>query len=111
MRMLNTGKVKKIKKEINKRLKQHYRESAYCYFDSVTFHLEECEGIFDLHVCAGYIKPTPEDVKKEVPEYEQVHFTLSASVAEFKSVGEIAVTIYLKAIEYLDDTSYFELER
>ena len=100
--MLNIKYIKNIEKETEKRLKKHYRESAFFVIDKVSFNISDCEEIVEINARAGYAY-----VKDDKEYYEQIRITFTPSVEVIKNSGEFAVIFFHYAVSKLDDCSYF----
>ena len=102
--MLSKRKTKAIEKQTQKRLKKHYRPSAYFYIESVEFSFYDMEGLFTLTCRTGY-----EYEKNGETKYEAITLDFNSSEDVVKSVNEFAAILYHKVVSELDENDYFEV--
>lgn len=103
--MLNKRVVKKIVRQVEKRLHKVYRDSAYFYIDRVTTSFGELEGFSDLHCVAGY-----EIVEngQSTGRFHQINFMFGTNNEVVKNINEYIAVLTVYVIGALDDYSAFE---
>lgn len=103
--MLNKRTVKKIEKQVEKRLHKVYKDSAYFYIDRVTTSFGELEGFSDLHCVAGYeITENGQSTGK----FHQINFMFGTNDEVVKNINEYIAVLSVYVIGELDDYSAFE---
>ena len=105
--MLNEKRVRKVEKEVTKRLKKFYRKEAYFCIDKIEFHYDfDASHIMYIHGRAGY-PLNPED---ENSKYEQINIKFDIDGEIIKTIGEYAALIYYAVIQCFDGFEFFNKE-
>lgn len=104
--MLNRDYINKVEKLVEKKLCKFYKPECYCVVDRVVVELGDAEGLYDFTLRVGYSYPVHENDVIETA-YEQKTFNFYFDANAFKTAGELASVIYVKAVELFDGYDSF----
>lgn len=103
--------IKKLEKQIEKRLSKGYRSECYCIIEKEITHYEG-NGVVEykeLTIRAGY-QIALED-EKALPSYQQIHFTFMINDEIIRNADELASVLAVHIISELDEFNYFTKEQ
>lgn len=103
--------IKKLEKQIEKRLSKGYRSECYCIIEKEITHYEG-DGIVDykeLTIRAGY-QIALED-EKALPSFNQTHFTFMINDQFIRNADELASVLTVRIVSDLDEFDYFTKEK
>jgi hypothetical protein len=103
--------IKKLEKQIEKRLSKGYRSECYCIIEKEITHYEG-NGVVEykeLTIRAGY-QIALED-EKALPSFQQTHFTFMINDQFIHNADELASVLAVHIVNELDEFDYFTKEQ
>ena len=92
--MLNRKFLKRVERQVNRKLRKHYDRRAYFVMDAVKFSLGYFEGTADFELRVG--------IKEDEETYKQKSIETHINLNMVKGVKEYVVLLFYQCLDAID---------